>query len=54
MTKIESYLNKVFLKDIMDILKELPDKCVDMVYGDPDYNVGNKYRDKSYTQKYRL
>lgn len=54
MTKnnIESYLNKVFLKDIMDILKELPDKCVDMVYGDPDYNVGIKYGDKSYTKSF--
>ncbi|MCD6385547.1 site-specific DNA-methyltransferase, partial [Candidatus Sumerlaeota bacterium] len=50
--KIESYLNKVFLKDIMDLLKELPDKCVDMVYGDPDYNVGIKYGDKSYTKTF--
>ena len=47
--KIQEYLNKVFLKDIIELLKELPDKCVDMVYGDPDYNVGIKYGDKSYT-----
>jgi len=47
---IENYLNKVFQRDIMTILKELPDKCVDMVYGDPDYNVGVKYGDKSYTK----
>ena len=49
---IESYLNKVFLKDIFDLLKELPDKSVDMVYGDPDYNVGVKYGDKSYTKTF--
>ena len=49
---IENYLNKVFLKDIMDILRELPDKCVDMVYGDPDYNVGVKYGDKTYTKTF--
>ncbi|MBL7075035.1 site-specific DNA-methyltransferase [candidate division KSB1 bacterium] len=49
---IESYLNKVFLKDIMEVLKELPDKSVDMVYGDPDYNVGVKYGDKSYTKNF--
>jgi len=49
---IKKYLNKVFLKDIMEILKELPDKCVDMVYGDPDYNVGVKYGDKSYTKTF--
>lgn len=47
---ITEYLNKVFLKDIMQLLKELPDKSVDMVYGDPDYNVGVKYGDKSYTK----
>lgn len=36
----------------MELLKELPDKCVDMVYGDPDYNVGIKYGDKSYTKTF--
>ena len=49
---IKEYLNKVFLKDVMDLLKELPDQSVDMVYGDPDYNVGVKYGDKSYTKAF--
>lgn len=49
---MKKYLNKVFLKDIMELLKELPDKCVDMVFGDPDYNVGIKYGDKSYTKTF--
>jgi len=49
---IKEYLNKVFLKDTMQLLKELPDKSVDMVYGDPDYNVGVKYGDKSYTKSF--
>jgi len=49
---IENYLNKVFLKDITAVLKDLPDKCVDMIYGDPDYNVGIKYGDKSYTKTF--
>ncbi len=49
---IKEYLNKVFLKDIMQLLRELPDKSVDMVYGDPDYNVGVKYGDKSYTKAF--
>ncbi len=48
----EKYLNRVFLKDVMDLLKELPDRCVDMVYGDPDYNVGIKYGDKTYTKTF--
>ncbi len=49
---IEGYLNKVFLKDVFDLLKELPDKSVDMVFGDPDYNVGVKYGDRSYTKTF--
>lgn len=49
---IENYLNRVFLMDIMKLLKKLPDKCVDMVYGDPDYNVGIKYGDKTYTKSF--
>lgn len=49
---IKKYLNKVFLKDIMELLKELPDKSVDIVYGDPDYNVGVKYGDKTYTKAF--
>jgi DNA modification methylase len=52
MPNIENYLNKIFLKDIMELLKELPDKSIDMVYGDPDYNVGIKYGDKSYTKTF--
>jgi DNA modification methylase len=50
--KIEKYLNKVFLKDIFEVLKELPDGSVDMVYGDPDYNVGVKYGDRSYKRTF--
>ena len=49
---IKKYLNKVFLKDVMELLKELPSQSVDLVYGDPDYNVGVKYGDKSYTKTF--
>lgn len=49
---VDKYLNKVFLKDILHLLKELPDGSVDMVYGDPDYNVGIKYGDKSYIKTF--
>jgi len=52
MPNIDKYLNKIFLEDIIDLLKELPDNCIDMVYGDPDYNVGQKYGDKSYTKNF--
>jgi len=49
---IDGSRNKVFLKDIFDLLKELPDKSVDMVFGDPDYNVGVKYGNTSYTKSF--
>ncbi|MGA8849389.1 MAG: site-specific DNA-methyltransferase [Dehalococcoidia bacterium] len=45
---IESYLNQVFPKDVLELLRELPEESVDMVYGDPDYNVGVKYGEMSY------
>lgn len=50
--RIENYLNKVFPGDIMELLKQLPDKSVDMVFGDPDYNVGVKYGDRKYTKSF--
>jgi DNA modification methylase len=49
---IERYLDKVFLEDVFDLLKELPDKSIDMVFGDPDYNVGVKYGNTSYTKSF--
>jgi DNA modification methylase len=49
---IKRFLNKVFLRDIMALLKDLPDNSVDMVYGDPDYNVGVRYGEKTYTKNF--
>lgn len=46
---LEEFLNKVYLGDVMELLRKLPDKSVDMIYSDPDYNVGIKYGDKSYS-----
>ena len=50
--EIKKYLNKVFFGDTMNLLKKLPDKSVDMIFGDPDYNVGLKYGDKTYTRDF--
>jgi len=46
------FVNQVLLTDVMELLKDLPDKSVDMIYGDPDYNVGVKYGNKSYTKAF--
>lgn len=48
---IELFRNKVFNDDVLNILKQLPDNSLDMVYGDPDYNVGIYYNGTSYTKK---
>ncbi len=44
--------NRVHNGDIMDLLKELPANSVDMVFGDPDYNVGINYDGKRYTKNF--
>ena len=50
--KISDYLNKVYNGDVMHVLKDLPDNSVDMIFGDPDYNVGIKYGRNNYTKKF--
>ena len=49
---MEKHLNTVYLGNILDLLKDLPNESVDMVFGDPDYNVGIKYEDKNYTTNF--
>jgi len=49
---MNEFRNIVFNDDVMKVLKELPDNTLDMVYGDPDYNVGINYAGKSYTTKW--
>ena len=44
------YHNAVINGNVMDTLKLLPDNCIDMVYADPDYNVGINYDGKTYTK----
>ncbi|RDU72419.1 site-specific DNA-methyltransferase [Helicobacter aurati] len=45
-------LNKLYNDDVLKVLKSLPDSSLDMVYGDPDYNVGINYNGSKYTQKW--
>lgn len=49
---LSEYRNKIFNEDVLAVLKRLPDNSVDMIYGDPDYNVGINYAGKHYTQKW--
>lgn len=53
MTKIlKNYINYVHFGDVMDLLRKLPENSVDMIFGDPDYNVGIRYGDKTYTRNF--
>jgi DNA modification methylase len=42
----------VFNQDILELLKKIPDRSVDCVYADPDYNVGVKYNNTRYTKSF--
>lgn len=45
-------MNEVFNEDVLEVLKRLPSDSLDMIWGDPDYNVGINYAGKNYTTKW--
>lgn len=45
----EKYRNRVVNDDVMAVLRDLPDGCVDLIYGDPDYNAGISYDGRTFT-----
>lgn len=49
---IADFCDRVMQEDVFCLLARLPDNSVDMVYGDPDYNIGLKYGDKRYTKAF--
>ncbi len=49
------YENKIICGDSLEVLKKLPDNCVDMVFTSPPYNFGLEYSDNAdahYWEKY--
>ncbi|CEG11166.1 Adenine-specific methyltransferase [groundwater metagenome] len=36
-------VNKVYLGECIEIMKKFPDKCVDLLFADPPFNIGIKY-----------
>ena len=36
---MEQYINQIINADCLDILKELPDKCIDLILTDPPYGI---------------
>jgi len=52
---LEKYINQIILGDSLEVLKEIPDNSVDMVFADPPFNLGkkyNKYNDKKDVEEY--
>ena len=43
MTDIKEFENRIINADCMDILKQLPDKCIDLVITSPPYNLDISY-----------
>ena len=43
------YQNRVVNADVMAVLRDLPDGCFDLIYGDPDYNAGVSYDGRTFT-----
>lgn len=39
------YINKLFNEDNLELLKRLPDECVDLIYCDILYNTGKNFKD---------
>lgn len=52
METLNNFRNKIFNQDVLEVLKKLPNDSVDMIYGDPDYNVGINYAGRNYTTKW--
>lgn len=48
----DRFRDSVVLGDVMETLRDLPDNCLNMIYGDPDYGVGINYAGKKYTQRW--
>lgn len=45
---IDEYINRIINADCLDILRQLPDKCIDLVLTDPPYGIGeSKGKNKS-------
>ena len=51
MIEVESITNQIINADCMDILKELPDKCIDLIITSPPYWKGFEY--EAYFNSYK-
>ena len=43
MLEVKDILNKIICADSLEIMRQLPDKCIDLILCDPPYGVGMEY-----------
>jgi site-specific DNA-methyltransferase (adenine-specific) len=48
---IEKYLNKITCGDCLEVMKKLPDKCVDLTVTSPPYNINLRIRGNDYCKR---
>ena len=46
----DDYINKIINGDCLEVMKQMPDKCVDLVLTDPPYGLGFQYEQFTDTQ----
>lgn len=44
----QSFVNQIICGDCLEVMKEMPDKCVDFVFADPPYGINKAEWDKRY------
>ena len=49
----KKYLNKIITADSLDLLKKLPDNCIDIVFTSPPYNFGLDYEGHNDTDQWK-
>ena len=47
----DDFINKVIQGDCLEIMKQMPDKCVSMVFTSPPYNMRMRIRNGEYTER---
>lgn len=47
----DDFINKIINGDCLEVMKQMPDNCVDMVFTSPPYNMRLRIRNGVYTQR---
>lgn len=54
MERMKEYLNKIICGDCLEVMKKLPDKCVDLVLTDPPYGINYQSNMRTVSKKFAV